>query len=271
MYFLVFVTKLVIYTKLRYRCSKSKLFTLCCRTERDFTKSGVKDPEKQSDNKSDSDSDSESSSSSSSSDSDDDDREPPKGIFCSSKFKNNPSIVHPSTARSLCEAKDAAYEARKTEATAASSHRACQTNEIKCKACPLYGSDLVGTTLAVDTTRVRPLSVSTDALSSQTSLSETTMYDMRNLLQSQSDVIERFSPFAAKFLLYVPACVAAPSSSSMTLHRPALLRLEETFREAAAAATASSKDSVSLFRNFEKCSSCDYNLAEFSVKNCNFI
>ena len=47
-------------------------------------------------------------------------------------------------------------------------------------------------------------------------------------------MIERFVPFSTKFLLYVPSCVSAVSST--ITQRPAVLKLEEGFREAAATA-----------------------------------
>ena len=57
-------------------------------------------------------------------------------------------------------------------------------------------------------------------------------------------MIERFVPFSTKFLLYVPSCVSAVSST--ITQRPAVLKLEEGFREAAAtAAQAKTEDVIS--------------------------
>ena len=193
-------------------------------------------PQKQSDNKSDTESDSSDSDSSDSSDSsDDEDRVTPSGIFSSKKFFKNPEMSK------TCSAPEPGFESRQREHVASSSSRVCQTNEIKCKTCPLYGSDLVHDTLSFDTTRVRPLTVSGVSRSSCGDSSKTgsvdlTMYDLGNLCQTQADVIERFVPFSTKFLLYVPSCVSAVSST--ITQRPAVLKLEEGFREAAATAAA---------------------------------
>ena len=161
----------------------------------------------------------------SSEESDEEEREePPRGIFTSKLFSNHSmSKVVPKS--------DKKFETKLSDERSKSSHRFCETNELKCLGKPLYGEDLIE---SISFARC-PVKKCFDSVScGEQSMVEGrlnmksehyTMFDFSNVCQSQEDVIERYQPFARRFLLYVPPCVT-------TQTKLPTLTVEDSFKQA---------------------------------------